>query len=181
MNEGEKFQPQNAETPEASESIEKPKNPNSIGELAISIGHDLATSPDKVYRSLRTQEAVDDIEKSGVVRNAQSAGVVEKSRWGERIFWSRGVEGKYHAVSATGFVIEAPYAVAEERVVTKDDITAIYKKNEAGEVINLKEGERAVKEAEEKLREEKSAKRRDTEAKRLADLKTELGIVDGNK
>jgi len=38
--------------------IEKP-NPNSIGEV-LSIGRDLPTSPDKVYRSVGTKEAIDD-------------------------------------------------------------------------------------------------------------------------
>ncbi len=96
-------------------------NPNSIGEL-LSIGKDLPTSPDKVYRSVGTKNAIDDIEESGVVRNKQSAGLVEKSRWGERVFWSKGSVGKYHSVSQNGYVIEAPLSVAEERIVTKEDI-----------------------------------------------------------
>ena len=37
-------------------------NPNSIGEV-LSIGNDLPTSPNKVYRSFHTKEATDDIEK----------------------------------------------------------------------------------------------------------------------
>ena len=111
-------------------------NPNSIGEL-LSIGEDLPTSPDKVYRSVSTKEAIDDIENSGVVRNKQSAGLVEQSRWGERVFWSRGDEGKYHTVPQNAYVIEAPLSIAEERVVRKEDITAIYTKNENDEVIDI--------------------------------------------
>ena len=118
------------------ESQSKNYNPNSIGEL-LSIGSDLPTSPNKVYRSVSSKEAIEDIEISGVVRNKQSAGLVEKSRWGERVFWSKGAEGKYHAVSQNGYVIEAPLAVATERIVTKEDITAIYTKNEKGEVVDL--------------------------------------------
>lgn len=119
-----------------SENVSEKHNPNSIGEI-ISIGKDLPTTPDKVYRSVSTKDAIDDIEKSGIVRNKQSAGLVEKSRWGERVFWSRGAEGKYHNVSQNGYVIEAPLSVAQERIVTKEDITAIYTKNEDGEVINI--------------------------------------------
>jgi len=117
--------------------IEKP-NPNSIGEV-LSIGRDLPTSPDKVYRSVGTKEAIDDIETSGIVRNKQSAGLIEKSRWGERVFWSKGSEGKYHSISRNGYVIEAPLKVAEEGIVKKEDITAIYTKNENGEVVDILE------------------------------------------
>lgn len=111
------------------------KNPNSIGEL-ISIGRDLLTSPDKVYRTVRGEDAVRDLEVSGVVRNAQSAGAKEKSRWGETVFWSKGAEGKYHVVMEDGFVIEAPLAVAQERQVTREDVTAIYAKDSEGRVYN---------------------------------------------
>ena len=116
-------------------AVEK-SNPNSIGEL-LSIGKDLPTQPDKVYRSVKTREAIDDIENSGVVRNKQSAGLVEKSRWDDRVFWSKGAEGKYHAVQKDGYVIEAPLSVAQERVVRKEDVTAIYTKNEHDEVVDL--------------------------------------------
>lgn len=128
---------ENEKIPEANQESKEVKiNPNSIGEL-ISLGKDLPTSPDKVYRSVGTKEAIDDIEKSGIVRNKQSAGLVEKSRWGDRVFWSRGEEGKYHTVPNNGFVIEAPLSVAEERVVTKEDITAIYSKNDMQEVVDI--------------------------------------------
>jgi len=117
--------------------VEKP-NPNSIGEL-LGVGRDLPTAPDKVYRSVGTREAIDDIENSGIVRNKQSAGLVERSRWGERVFWSKGDEGKYHPISQNTYVIEAPLSVAQERIVTKEDITAIYTKNEVGVVVNILE------------------------------------------
>lgn len=147
-------------------------NLNSIGEV-LSFGKDLPTSPDKVYRSVSTREAIDDIQKSGVVRNAQSAGIVEKSRWGERVFWSKGAEGKYHVVSAKGFVIEAPLAVAQERIVAKEDITAIYKKNENGEVIDILQQE---KEQEEIIEQKKLEQREADDAQKLSEIRKNLGI-----
>lgn len=130
--------PQNTQKSEknASEENKAEKyNPNSIGEL-VSIGKDLPTQSDKVYRSVTSIEAIYDIENSGVVRNKQSAGL-GISRWGDRVFWSKGAEGKYHNVQKDGYVIEAPLSVAQERIVTKEDVTAIYTKNERDEVINL--------------------------------------------
>lgn len=111
-------------------------NPNSIGEL-LSVGRDLPTSPDRVYRSVSGRAAVDDLNDSGVVRNKQSAGLVSNSRWGERVFWSRGASDKYHSISKNTYVIEAPLSVAEKRIVTKEDVTAIYTKDEAGKVVNI--------------------------------------------
>jgi hypothetical protein len=150
--------------------IEKP-NPNSIGEL-LSIGKDLPTSPDKVYRSVGTKEAINDIEISGIVRNKQSAGLVEKSRWGERVFWSKGDEGKYHSVSQNGFVIEAPLSVAQERIVTKEDITAIYTKNENGEVVDILQQKRGKEE----IMEQAVLEQTRDDAQKLANIRKSLGI-----
>lgn len=152
--------------------IEKPINPNSIGEL-ISLGKDLLTGPDKVYRSVATREAIDDIENSGVVRNKQSAGLVEKSRWGERVFWSRGGDGKYHPVPANGYVIEAPFSVAQERVVKKEDVSAIYTKNENDEVLDILKQTIQNEVVSEQLEAEKR-KREDLD--RLAQIRKDLGI-----
>lgn len=153
-------------------SEENKYNPNSISEV-ISIGNDLPTQPDKVYRSVRSEDAIDDIENSGVVRNKQSAGLVEKSRWGDRVFWSRGGEGKYHIVQKGGYVIEAPLSVAQEREVTREDITAIYTKNENGEVFDVLEQKR------QQIENEKQKKVEEVESKkkqRLSELRKELGI-----
>jgi hypothetical protein len=116
------------------EKEEAPKNPNSIGEM-MNLTKDLPTSPDKVYRSVRDMAAIDDLIESGVVRNAQSAGVKTQSRWDDKVFWSRGEAGKFHIVS--GVVIEAPYDIASKRAVTKDDVTGVFKKNEEGRVENI--------------------------------------------
>lgn len=121
------------------EKYEGVSNPNSIGEV-LSIGKDVPTSPDKVYRSVQGRAAIEDLLGIGFVRNAYVAGAKEHSRWGERVFWSRGAEGKYHVVGAGAYVIEAPYAVASERVVTKEDITALYIKNEDGSIEDIWNG-----------------------------------------
>jgi hypothetical protein len=134
------------------------KNPNSISEV-LSIGKDLATSPDKVYRSVRGDGAIKDLYESGVVRNAQSAGVREKSRWGDRVFWSRGADDKFHIVDKDGFVIEAPHDVAKERIVTKEDVTAIYRKEEEHGVVDI-------------LKDHK----KEEVNKKIAELRKQLGI-----
>ena len=128
-------------------SIEK--NPNNIGNLQISLGKDLPTSPDKVYRSVFGRAAIDDLFNCGYVRNKQSAGLVQKNRWGENVYWSRGVEGKFHNVQDGGFVIEAPFDVANQGVVKKENITAIYTRNEKGEVTNVLDDEILKKNKEE--------------------------------
>ncbi len=148
------------------------QNPNNIGEL-LNFSKDLLTSPDKVYRSVRDVAAIDDIESSGVVRNKQSAGLTEKSRWGERVFWSRGKEGGYHVVQTNGFVIEAPLSVAQERAVTKEDVTAVYTKNENGEVLDVwKERQEATKASEQQFLEKIESE----DAEKLAGIRRKLGI-----
>lgn len=154
------------------EQVDKKINPNSIGEL-LSIGKDLPTRPDRVYRSVNTQEAIDDIETSGVVRNKQSAGLVPKSRWGERVFWSKGEEGKYHSVN--GYLIEAPLSVATERIVTREDITAIYTKNENGEVIDILKHQI---ENEQQEMDEEAAESEERDKARIEEIKRDLGIVN---
>ncbi|MDD4937411.1 MAG: hypothetical protein PHX34_00105 [Candidatus Shapirobacteria bacterium] len=125
------------------------RSPNNIGNLQISIGKDLPTSPDKVYRSVFGRAAIDDLFNCGYVRNKQSAGLVEKNRWGENVYWSRGVEGKFHNVQNGGFVIEAPFDVANQGVVKEENVTAIYSKDEDGKVINVLDDERSKKSKEE--------------------------------
>lgn len=121
-------------------NMEKPTHNNSIGDLT-SLSKDIPTSPDKVYRGINGQPAVDDIFESGEVRNKQSAGLGD-SRWGEKVFWSKGEEGKYHPVNQGRFIIEAPHEVANERAVTPEDLTAIYTKNEQNDVVDVLQQER---------------------------------------
>ena len=111
-------------------------NPNNIGEL-LSLSKDIETFSHKVYRSVRDRAAIEDLIASGVVRNKQSAGVGGKSRWGDKVFWSRGEEDKYHNLQQDGYVIEAPYSIANQRQVTIDDISAVYHRGEDGEIIEI--------------------------------------------
>lgn len=113
-------------------------NPNNIGEL-LSFSRDIETFPENVYRSLRDRAAIDDLIASGVVRNKQSAGLSEKNRWGENVYWSRGGEGKYHNVQPGGYVLVASYNTAADRQITIDDLTAVYHKTEDGEIRDILE------------------------------------------
>jgi hypothetical protein len=107
------------------EKNEPRSNPNSIAEL-ISLGSGFETSEDFVYRKVNTAEAIDDLYDSGVVRNKHVAAGETSSRWGDRVFWSRGKTGKKHPIQPGDFVIVAEFAVANERQVTLDDVRAIY-------------------------------------------------------
>ena len=115
-------------------SKEEPKNPNNIGEV-LSVGKDLPASPDKVYRSVKDVAAINDIKESGVVRSKQSAGL--ENRYGDKVYWSQGANGKYHAIYQGVYVIEAPLSVAKEGIVKKEDITAIYTRNENNEIVDI--------------------------------------------
>ncbi len=111
-------------------------NPNSIGEL-LSLSSGIETKTGKVYRSVYGIGAVEDLMSSGVVRNAASAGVKEESRWGDRVFWSKGEDGKKHTLQKGGYVIEAPHDVASVRQVRAEDVTAVFTKIELDEVIDI--------------------------------------------
>lgn len=170
------------ETPKINQENKAEKevyNPNSIGEV-LSLSKDLLTFPDKVYRSVKSEAAIEDIEKSGVVRNAQSAGLVEKSRWGDRVFWSKGAEGSYHVVQKDGFVIEAPLSVAQERQVGRDDVTAVYRKNEEGEVENIWVTTADIKakeagESDEDLKKQREVQKAEDE-KKIQEVRSKLGL-----
>lgn len=113
-----------------------PKNPNNIGEL-FSFTKDIETTSDNVYRSVLGTAAITDLFESGIIRNRQAAGKVENNRWGTTVYWSRGAEGKYTNVQPGGYVIVAPYDIASQREVRKEDVTAIYGRNEAGEIEDI--------------------------------------------
>jgi hypothetical protein len=114
------------------------KSPNKIFEL-MSFSKDLKTQSDKVYRSVMGDGAIKDLFQCHFVRNKQAALGGESYRWGNAVYWSRGGEGKYHPVQQGGYVIETSFSTANERQVREEDITAIYRKNESGEVSNILE------------------------------------------
>jgi hypothetical protein len=118
----------------------EPNNPNNIHNIDAvgSIGGEVPTNSDKVYRYVNQQGAIEDIAQSGIVRNANSAGVKKgKNRWGDNVYWHRGAEGFKKPVN-TGFVVEAPYSVASQRQVRAEDITGVYQ-NRMGKLTNLLE------------------------------------------
>lgn len=117
--------------------------------------------------------AIDDLMISGIVRNAKSAGVKEHSRFGERVFWSKGEEGKFHAVQEGGYVIEAPLAIAQERVVRKEDVTAVYAKDAEGSVKDVFSEARSN---ERSAREEETARREAEDAAKIDAIRKQLGI-----
>lgn len=148
------------------------ENPNSIGEI-LSFGKDLPTRSDSVYQSVMGDLAIDDLMISGIVRNANAAGVKEQSRWGNRVFWSNGEEGKFHIVQKGGYVIEAPLAIAQKRIVRKEDVTAVYTKDAEGSVKDIfseaQSNERLV-------REEDVARREAEDAVKIDVIRKQLGI-----
>lgn len=119
--------------PDKGEGEQLRENPNSIGELMGFQSGGIPTHPDKVYRSVRGAAALEDLQACGLVRNRQSAEPNVNSRWGDTVFWSRGVEGKHHILPEGSFVIEAPYEIATKRVVRREDVTAIYSRE--GDII----------------------------------------------
>ena len=112
-------------------------NPNNIGEMIGFKSGDVETFPNRVYRSLIGRAAIDDIASSGVVRSKQSAGL--DSKYGDKVYWGRGGDDKYHNVQTGGYLLEAPYTIASDREVTIDDLTAIYHKTENGELRDILE------------------------------------------
>ncbi len=124
-------------------SVEEDRN--SIGEGGPVIGSDVPTHPDKVYRSVNGLGAIEDIYDSGVVRSSVSAKENKEiegntnSKGKKVIYWTKGAEGKSHMVPKDTYLIEAPYDIAKERLVKKEDITAIYSKLEDNSVNNLLE------------------------------------------
>lgn len=122
---------------------------NSISELGPIVGNDIQTNPEKVYRQVSGLSAIEDIYDTGVVRSSTSAKNekdIERtnSKGSKQIYWTRGKEGKGHTVPKDGYLIEAPYQIALNDLVKKEDITAIYTKLENGEVVNALEDEKAL-------------------------------------
>lgn len=119
------------------------KNPNSIGSM-LAFKEGVPTSSDKVYRSVNGDKAIHDLFEHGEIRNrAAATGALEKSRWNDTVYWSRGEDGKFHPVSEGTHVIEAPHEVATKGPVRNEDVTGIYTRTPEGEVVNQIEQIRA--------------------------------------
>ena len=152
---------------ETQESKEATRNPNSIFEWGMMPSNtDVPTTSDNVYRSVKA-EALDDLEASGVVRNAGSAGVGSVRKYGDRVYWTRGKDGEFHNVQPGHVVLEAPLAIASSRIVTKDDLVGIHRRSEAGEIENAVSQMKKL--AADNLEQEENSEQ-------LADVRRRLGL-----
>lgn len=111
-------------------------NPNSVGREAFLVGAgEVPMSEANVYRQVGI-EAVEDLGKSGVVRNGATAQGEKHRRWGDKVFWHPGVNQK--SISTGGRVIlEADKATAQSRWVTADKVKGIYARDSDGIVKNI--------------------------------------------
>lgn len=159
---------ENPEKYNPTENLEKPTNPNTIGEL-VSLGNKLSTHPDKVYRKVRDVAAVKDLYNFGAVRNKFSAGLMSENRWKDRVFWSRGKEGSFHPVGEGNYVIEVPLSIAEERQVRKEDVTAIYTEKD-GNLVNILQSESLEDDS------DNDKKTEEITAQKIQEVRNKLGI-----
>lgn len=112
-----------------------PKSPNRIHDIDFTMpkNADVPTSSANVYRQIPLA-GIDDLHETGVVRSGREVHGNPSKTYGTDVYWTRGRDGAYHNVQPEHAVLEAPHSVAVERVVTKEDLLGIYKRNEAGEV-----------------------------------------------
>jgi hypothetical protein len=133
------------------ERLNRRGHPNNIGESGpprFPEGSGLpSTSSDKVYRMVKSQNALEDIHKSGVVRNKHAANSSSSPRWGKDVFWSRGKDGSPHGLQQDDFLIEAPYNVASKREVRAEDVTAVhaYRNGRVQNILNEEPNENIVR------------------------------------
>ena len=109
--------------------------PNSATAPSMFAEGDIATSEGFAYRQVG-REAIEDLAASGVVRNGATAQGEEHRRWGHRVFWHAGQEGR--AVNTGGrFIIEAPMDAVQSGWVTADKVSANFAQRPEGEVKNI--------------------------------------------
>lgn len=109
-------------------------NPNSAGS-GFFVGHDVTTRTGNVYRQVGT-EAIDDLGQSGIVRNGATAQGQPHRRWGHKVFWHQGKDGKELGVGGRT-IIEADGEAAAKGWVTADQVKGIYAKDTDGRVKNI--------------------------------------------
>jgi hypothetical protein len=110
-------------------------NPNVYSDsgLIFNTG-EIPTKPDKAYRQVG-REALEHLAQTGIVMNGATAKGETHKRWGHRVFWHAGVDGK--AMNAGGrAVLVAPLEVAQKGWVTARDLEAIYAPTNEG-IINI--------------------------------------------
>lgn len=118
------------------EKVERKSNPNRIGEI-LGFKEGLPTSEDFVYRNVQGYAAIQDLIECGYVRNKAAAQDTTSQRWGEAVYWSRGATNKHHTLAEDAYIIVAPFDTAAEQIIQKEDVAAIYTKNEKGEFIDI--------------------------------------------
>lgn len=115
------------------------QNPNSVppeGSVGLHIGSaEVPMSSENVYRQVHGS-AVEDLAKSGVVRNPVTAGVKEQTRWGHRVFWNSGEDGRNTSLGGR-MVIEADKQAARSGWVAADQVKAVYARDSDGVVKNI--------------------------------------------
>lgn len=113
-------------------------NPFAKTEISFTNGkltNSLPTSnPTFIQRGVGTQEAIDDLLNTGIVRNRQSAGLPSKNRWGEKVYW--GEEGSPLASNKFNIIAKNSKGLAN-RPVSAKDIKDILVKNEQGHYTSL--------------------------------------------
>ncbi len=120
----------------STEALGREPNPNRIGGI-LGFKEGLPTSEDFVYRNVQGYAAIQDLIECGYVRNKAAAQDTTSQRWGEAVYWSRGATNKHHALANDAYIIVAPFDTAAEQIVRKEDVAAIYTKNEQGEFIDI--------------------------------------------
>jgi len=112
------------------------ENPNTVGRLDVPFkSGEVATEPDMVYRQVGI-EAIQDLARSGIVRNGATAEGQEHKRWGHDVFWSEGSNGA-HMNTAGRAIIVAPKSATQDGWVTSNKVKSIYTQSPSGEVIDL--------------------------------------------
>ena len=100
-------------------------NPNVYGEsgLIFNTG-EIPTQPGLVYRQVGLG-ALEHLAQKGIVMNGATAKGEPHKRWGHRVFWHSGVDGK--AMNTGGrAVLVAPPESAQKGWVLASDLVAIY-------------------------------------------------------
>lgn len=96
---------------------------------------DVPTSSGSIYRQVGI-EAVKDLADSGIVRNGATAQGEEHRRWGHKVFWNAGEDGKA-TITGGRVVLEAPRQRGEAGWVSADQLTGIHVEMPNGQTKNL--------------------------------------------
>lgn len=109
-------------------------NPNTAGP-GLFIAGEVSMNSDNVYRQVGF-EAVQDLAQAGIVRNGSTAQGKPHKRWGHRVFWNEGADGK--KISTGGrFIIESTKEAVADGWVTADKVVGIHTRTQSGEIIDI--------------------------------------------